>query len=1307
MTAENNPIDPTNPAPDSTPAVPPPKRKKRALILKIAAVLVVLVVLLIILAPTLISSGPVVSIVLSQVNKQLTGKVAIGSLSLGWTTGVDVKGIRVLDATSTQIAGIDHVSVPLPLWKAATGNYTLGNVIVDGVTFDAQVDANGISNFQKLVKSSQSTPSTAAPITAESKPSKLPNVSADIKLTNCHGTVTQPGKPIVYLTKLEAEVKIPDINQPITDTLNAVVKVGEQPEGQISLAGTAAAIKGNLVAIDSADVHQILDVTNLSLSAGKPFMPANLLDTLDGLLGAHFAIDLTAGKSAVVDASVIAKQKIAVGGTALGGDTYSTNVFTFAIPKLSAEFPDNLTKWQTGRIKVGADAGSSPILLKIDQGQFTMTADAGISALLNVIANQKPGSAGNLAIVDKFDLAAFAKQLPHLVKIAPGVTVTSGNLTQNIKADWTADESKLTGTTDIADVRGQRGAEPINLAPIHVSIDAAAAGGADVSNMKLVVQSKFATADFQGKTLAALTGKLHTDLAVLKSEVGQLVDLSGTDLAGTLDADLAESGQLTAAPYQSRLTLNLQGQGLKVGKQLDLPVLQVALGADLHGSDKAIFNSVQNLVLTVKTGDGQAAPEDVLTASGNASFNLAGTSVLDYITSAHLQVEVPSVKRAMAVADAVDGKNAYRDTGFQPVRVTTDFRKIRLSRFERTPHRPEARVTTVLASEKTPAPIAAAKSTDAAAKPAIVWENGSLSMTADVSRDPKGIKSVASINGRDLAFHCGEIAYQFKPIALKLGTLLGAAPNAYNVISINELQVTDLTGDLGIATLSMPKPIIVTDLLSLTGPQANGGVKVVGNLTDLSLLLASMQGQKPAAYPYRGEYTLTENIGSKSNTIALQGGIDVAKFQVLNGNAVSFSEDLVSLANDIAYVTSGDDAAVNVNTLSASMKSSGALNLSLTGGSVQKLNTDRVIQLQPKLDYDLAKLWPIIQPMMGDSYKTLKITGHYQKQFNVTGSYPANQPSTEAIKTLNADGDLAVESFDYNGLNLKNLVVPFLLNNGRLITVYTGKPAGQNQAPAAVANETGTLDLGGLLVDLTQAPPRLTVPANKPIIAKLTINPLLAGTYLKNIINNPMFTGDETATGLVDLTIVDCGELPMGNLVTLSDPTNKGKMDLLVSFTKLNISVGNAALAKALGNGSFQADVKNGTVSIAKGVATEHINFVTGTYTLSFDGSVRLKDQAFIPMTMGFPARTIVMKTHLVRDAKVAALIAEPFPIPVEGTVNSPVFRVDKLAGAVADATKKAVIGNLLGGNKKDKNDQGGGNSGGLGGLLNKLEKKK
>jgi autotransporter translocation and assembly factor TamB len=352
--AGNSPAQPAS-------ATTPPKKKKSRLLLKIAGGAVVLIILLVLAAPTLLSTGPVVSIALGQVNNQLNGHVEVNSVSLGWFSGVKVDGVRVFDAGKSQIAQLDHLVVPLPLWKAAMGNLSLGDVVCDGLSCDAKFDDQHRLNFAQLVKpstpSSATPPATPAPA-GESKPSKLPNISGNIKLTNCQVTVSQPNQPTVFLGKINGEFKIPDINQPISDTLALTIRAGDGPEGSVNVSGTAAAIKANQVAVDSADIHQTVEVNDLDLQTAKPFIPASEgVDTLAGVLGIHVAVDLTGGKNAQVDAAITGKKQIAVGGKVLNGDTFSTDTFTVAVPKLTAVFPSGLNQWQTARVQVGSAAG--------------------------------------------------------------------------------------------------------------------------------------------------------------------------------------------------------------------------------------------------------------------------------------------------------------------------------------------------------------------------------------------------------------------------------------------------------------------------------------------------------------------------------------------------------------------------------------------------------------------------------------------------------------------------------------------------------------------------------------------------------------------------------------------------------------------------------------------------------------------------------------------------------------------------------------------------------------------------------------
>ena len=234
---------PTPPAGDPVPTPPPaPLRKRRRwlrLVLLLVAILVIGGLILAAVAPTLLSTRPVVNLALAQVNKRLNGHVEVGSVSLGWTTGIKIDGLRVFDDAGAQIAQVEHVTCPMPLYKAATGSYPLGHTVVDGLDFDARYDAAGRLNFARLAKAAPtpssprpSTPATPSAPQPAAEPSKLPDVSGDIEIKNARGTVTRPGKPTVSLTSLAARVVIPSINAQVTDPRRRNRAGGRRPDRQ-------------------------------------------------------------------------------------------------------------------------------------------------------------------------------------------------------------------------------------------------------------------------------------------------------------------------------------------------------------------------------------------------------------------------------------------------------------------------------------------------------------------------------------------------------------------------------------------------------------------------------------------------------------------------------------------------------------------------------------------------------------------------------------------------------------------------------------------------------------------------------------------------------------------------------------------------------------------------------------------------------------------------------------------------------------------------------------------------------------------
>ena len=75
--------------------------------------------------------------------------------------------------------------------------------------------------------------------------SKLPNVRANLHIKDCHGTFEDatPGRavPTVQFASITGEAKIPDINSPITNSLEIVAGAGQGSNGTIKANGSSGA----------------------------------------------------------------------------------------------------------------------------------------------------------------------------------------------------------------------------------------------------------------------------------------------------------------------------------------------------------------------------------------------------------------------------------------------------------------------------------------------------------------------------------------------------------------------------------------------------------------------------------------------------------------------------------------------------------------------------------------------------------------------------------------------------------------------------------------------------------------------------------------------------------------------------------------------------------------------------------------------------------------------------------------------------------------------------------------------------------
>ena len=637
--SDPNPLTPTEAAPaadggTAPPSPPPaPRRRRRRRWPKVLGVILLLLVLLIVFAPTLAGTSPVRSFVLSKVNQNLNGRLAVDDWSVGWVGGLKVQGVRLFDAQNRQILQLSKLTTELSLIDAIRGRYHLGKVIVDGLDVLVVSDAQGNVNFAQLAKSTpeatpgqqqpapdaqqpatQSGPTPQTPAAAE--PTRLPDVRGELHLVNCSATYEdqRPDRPQTFhFPSIAGEVKVPDINQPIQNALTITSRIGQQPEGKITATGSVDAVENNIVQTERASADQKLEVQGVELAAfGFLFDKDSGIQQLSGLTNAVVAVRLQPGGDGSADVRVTSRN-LAVGGPALKGDTYKTPSLSLVAPNIvlsRSAAPDDVSKWT-----IRAGSQGQPVALKVDEGQVTVWADLPIGAAQNVVKNLAPGAAGSVHVVANLDLGKLAEDTPNLINVRPGLTLESGRFSQALdvvlsprKAEVRRLDVSLTGVTARDTVKNA----PVTLEDIRLGLSATSHGGGsdvpDLRDLKLTIQSAFANGTIEGRSIAETNGRITADLRRARDELAKLWDVGSTRLAGTMTVDVKSEGDFLK-DNKAKLTVNIAGDNLEVAGIEGMPAireprLRTDLSANvLGGGEERTLRGVTDLRLTATAGD--------------------------------------------------------------------------------------------------------------------------------------------------------------------------------------------------------------------------------------------------------------------------------------------------------------------------------------------------------------------------------------------------------------------------------------------------------------------------------------------------------------------------------------------------------------------------------------------------------------------------------------------------------------------------------------------------------------------------------
>ena len=629
------------------PPPPPPARKRRRRWPWVILGIVLVLLLLVALAPAILSTGPAKSFVVGKVNDQLNGTLAIADWSIGWTSGVTIRGIKVDDEQGRRVMEIASVRVPMSLIGAARGNLDFGDTVINQPNLvNLEIYPDGSTNLDKLVKD---TGDQAKP--DDTGDGKLPDLKGKITVNRARATVTQipppgePAQPPIHLDSGDVVVDIPDINGPITNDGRFVYRVGQSQPGTIAIAGTVDVIDDNAVNLEKLVADQKLTITSAELAAVEPFLQSpGGQTTLAGVASGALQLKANGLSAAAVDGQLNVAN-FAYGGDALKGDVYkSANVALPISVATTGSGGDTLIKIQTLKVET-------------DHALVDVSGQANQRALQNLAAQKKPGSDGAVVVaVNTKDLPGLVNALRNTLGLQKDVQVTSGDVKARLDLTMTPDRAVVKQTLD-ASATGTNAGQPVKLDQVHLDAAVAAIPRGDgklpdLRDIALNLTSAFAEVHGGGASLASLNITGNADLAKLRNQLGQFTDLGKLDLAGTADLSVTSKGDLTAPGGTSDVTANvnltnLVVRGLEGQPDITEPRLALATTATLVRGPEGgeAIDRVKAATVTFQTGQPTAPVVDMHLVAQNVTLPKSPTTAPTAAAAATTQPALPAVER--------------------------------------------------------------------------------------------------------------------------------------------------------------------------------------------------------------------------------------------------------------------------------------------------------------------------------------------------------------------------------------------------------------------------------------------------------------------------------------------------------------------------------------------------------------------------------------------------------------------------------------------------------------------------------------
>lgn len=528
-----------------------------------------LLVLVIGLLPIIVAKTPLRNILFARALPHDTVQVTMGDASLNWFGSPSLSTVEVKDASGDLLLTAESIRIDRTPLNLAMNSRDLGTIQVVRPVIHLKVRPDG-SNLEDILKklTSNDTETEQQPEKqAEKQPDRQPQPAAVATKPLMFAFQLVEGTIFADDVATGRQWRLQNVNSQYDARGTSAPGLGSLTgEIVVSDHGGAAVPAGRFkLAVTSADGGQqqlTFQADQIALASAEPWLRrfvagGQLSGTLSGQATAAWPQGQTTFPAGLTTTGTLTIDRLDASAAALNGDR---------VRLTRIELPWRLTAQPTG--------------LVIDQLQ--LSSDVGRAAVQGRLDPNVAAGRHELELRGSIDVAKLAAMLPHALRVRSDTTITSGTIDLVGSLKPSADGQAITGSITTAQLAATKAGKQLSWdQPVNANFAIRRANGV-VALDSLRCDSKFLRIQAAG-TQQQLTANASFDLNALSEQLGQFVDLSGVQLAGTGSAQVAWQ-QPADGKFSAKASTDLSQLQVALGGGAVWSEPQLTLRAEAGGS---------------------------------------------------------------------------------------------------------------------------------------------------------------------------------------------------------------------------------------------------------------------------------------------------------------------------------------------------------------------------------------------------------------------------------------------------------------------------------------------------------------------------------------------------------------------------------------------------------------------------------------------------------------------------------------------------------------------------------------------------